>query len=50
MQLVEHDRNYISKKFNVTPRKGVGVKLESVTSIKQFYLYLLDEIKLKNSA
>lgn len=47
LALSEKDFAYIQNKYNTTPSKNVGIKIESITSVKKFYSYLLKEIKTK---
>jgi len=47
LALIEKDFTYIQSKYKVTPSKAVGIKLESITSVKKFYTYLLKEIMNK---
>jgi len=47
LALSEKDYTYIQTKYKTTPSRNVGIKLESITSVKTFYTYLLREMMSK---
>lgn len=50
LNLNQHDFDYIKSNFGTTPSKSVGIKIESITSLKKFYKYLMSEITDKLDA